>query len=81
MHSDWIVLSDGFGCQFQSQVLRWIYWSPGKQAREGLLCWGKETNGVVPWSVDQPKHYFRPTKLIISDLLSNDIICVLKNEL
>lgn len=42
--------------------LRWIYWSPGKQAREGLLCWGKETNGVVPWSVDQPKHYFRPTK-------------------
>jgi hypothetical protein len=48
MFGDWIVLGGGFGVQFDSLDLRWIYWAPTQKTQEGLLRWGRDTLGVEP---------------------------------
>lgn len=81
MQSNWFVLGKGFGCEFQGQYLRWIYWSPGRTAQEGLLKWGEETNGVCPWEQGSPRHYFRSASVILTELIKAGIIDILKSRI
>lgn len=75
---DYIVLGQGFGVRFEGAHLRWIYWAPGRKAQEGLLTWGKETQGVVPWNEGQPRYMHRPDAEIVADLMSVGILDQLK---
>lgn len=76
----YFVLGEGFGCEFQSQYLKWIYFAPGRKFEEGLLSWGDETLGVVPWVDGQPKHYFRNATQIIKELIDCGIVEILKSK-
>ena len=77
---DWIVVGKGFGFQFEINYLRWIYWAPGTQTQEGLLLWGKETEGIVPWRENSPKHMHRTDNEILGDLLATDIVGILQQK-
>jgi len=70
---DWIVMGKGIGVRFEGTYLRWIYWVPGTQAQEGLLVWGKETHGVVPWRKGGPRHMHRSDNEILADLLETTL--------
>ena len=74
---DWIVLGDGFGVQFDSLDLRWIYWAPGQKTQEGVLHWGRDTLGVKPLkqtAIPQPDN-------LLERLQDAGIVNVLKQEL